>query len=95
MHKVLNEPVFSDINLAVVYNNIPQPSNAEKKEAGKKKTGWEECPYNQDQLDRLFKLSKVKKSIVRSSFMIDCGDQKMCEKVFSWVSVKTHARNKK
>jgi hypothetical protein len=109
--KVVNEPALFDCIVAVVFNVKPSITNTTPQTAGEeakrdisdtgmtKKDEWVESPFNIDHLDTIFGLGKLKKTIIKSSFLIDVGEQKACEKVFQWISsrleVRLKARNKR
>jgi GTPase SAR1 family protein len=102
--KVVNEPALFDCIVAVVFNVKPSITNATPQNAGEeakrditdaaKKDEWIESPFNIEHLDAIFGLAKLKKSIIKSSFLIDVGEQKACEKVFQWISGRLEARLK-
>ncbi|CDW71273.1 adp-ribosylation factor 1 [Stylonychia lemnae] len=60
----------------------------------KKKDQWVESPFNQEQLEKIFALNKLKKTMIKQSFLIDVGEQKACEKVFQWVSARLDSKIK-
>ena len=60
----------------------------------KKKDTWVECPLNQEQLDKIFQITKLRKTLTKNTFLIDVGEQKGCEKVFQWVSGRLEAKIK-
>ena len=45
--------------------------------------GFTECPYNKDQLDKLFDLEKLGKITNAKSFFFDCNETKECKKVMT------------
>ena len=45
--------------------------------------GFTECPYNKDQLDKLFDLEKLGKITDAKSFLFDCNEAKECKKVMT------------
>eukprot|EP00347_Sterkiella_histriomuscorum_P004383 403360669 len=71
------------------YNNgNNQQSSTPLKPLARKKDQWVESPFNQEQLEKIFELSKLKRTMIKQSFYIDIGEQKACEKVFQWMSGK-------
>lgn len=98
LHRVLNEPALQDAVLVVVYNNKPNLGGVEGKgqiEGQRKVEKWVECPFNVEQLDKVFQMQKFKKKgMTQQSFLVDIGEQKACERVFQFMSQRLDAKSK-
>lgn len=48
--------------------------NGKQSSAMGKKDQWVECPFNKEQLEKIFSLHKLKKTMTKISFLIDVGE---------------------
>lgn len=57
-------------------------------------TPYFECPFKIEQLNKIFAINKLKKSITKSTFLIDVGEQAACETVFKWIANRLDAKSR-
>ena len=91
---ILGNGQLRDIQLSIVYNKQPdlirkvEDQNIhrlkqvlDRKEIYQINHAYTDCPYDLEQLNAFFGVSKLEKLVTVKSYLIDCGEKKLCKSV--------------